>query len=225
MWLKWNVVKSCTYLYHSSIKMREITLDIVLDAAGTAHKKREVMLAFWNIVSALSAPSFQRRQVQSQQGEKGAMAQAECIPDLCWPRAHRRQGLAGRCLQGVEVPRLRNIRNRKTKGPPQGACLLCSGTTPVFPKNALLSLLIQSTEWVAQWDVCKYDKPLQYYSFSFGKPFRQGMITDPWYVNDGNAEISIWVNSCIFQPWNENFSVHIPIHTWKHHGAISWLLC
>lgn len=123
MWLKLNVVKSCTYLYHSSIKMREITLDIVLDAAGTAHKKRQVMLAFWNIVSALSAPSFQRRQVQSQQGEKGATAQAKCIPGLCWPRVHRRQGLAGRCLQGVEVPRLRNIRNRKTKGPSSGSLL------------------------------------------------------------------------------------------------------
>ena len=112
----------------------------------------------------------------------------------------------------------------KQRVAPQGACSLCS-STPVFPETALLSLLMQSTEWVAQWDVCKYDKPLQYYSFSFGKPFRQGMITDPWYVNDGNAEISIWVNSCIFQPWNENLSVHIPIHTWKHHGAISWLLC
>lgn len=123
MWLKWNVVKSCTDLYHSGIKMREITLDIVLDAAGTARKKRQVMLAFWNIVSALSAPSFQRRQVQSQQGEKGAMAQAACIPDVYWPRAHRRQGLAARCLQGVEVPRLRNIRNRKTKGPSSGSLL------------------------------------------------------------------------------------------------------
>lgn len=123
MWLKWNVVKSCTDLYHSGIKMRAVTLDIVLEAAGTAYKKRQVMLAFWNIVSALSTPSFQRRQVQSQQGEKGAMAQAECIHDFCWPRAHRRQGLAGRCLQGVEVPRLRNIRNRKTKGPSSGSLL------------------------------------------------------------------------------------------------------
>lgn len=111
----------------------------------------------------------------------------------------------------------------KQMGPSSGN----SAQAPLLSFQRVLSasLLIQSAEWVAQWDVCKYDKPLQYYSFSFGKPFRQEMITDPWYVNDGNAEISIWVNSCIFQPWNENLSVHIPIHTWKHHGAISWLLC
>lgn len=52
---------------------------------------------------------------------------------------------------------------------------------PLVPSQRMGSacLRIQSTKWVAQCDVCKYDKPLQYYSFSFGKPFRQEMITDP----------------------------------------------
>ena len=149
-----------------------------------------------------------------------------------WPLLTKRQALgrnklAGRCPSGIEAPGVLKAREEKTNGSLLGE--------PALSSQALLRLLRdwdllacqwnQSTEWVAQGDVCKYDKPLQYYSFSFGKSLRQEMITDPWYVNDGNAEISIWVNLYIFQPWNENLSVHIPIHTWKHHGAISCLLC
>lgn len=114
-----------------------------------------------------------------------------------------RKEVARRCPSGIEVPRLLNLREEETNGSLLGELALSS--------QALLCLLgdwdllicqwIRSPEWVAQCNVCKYDKPLQYYSFSFGKPLRQEMVTDPWYVNDGNAEISIWVNSYIFQPW------------------------
>lgn len=140
--------------------------------------------------------------------------------------AHGRKEVARRCPSEIEVPGLLNLREEETNGSLLGELALSSQAPLCLlgEWDLLVCQWIQSREWVAQCNVCKYDKPLQYYSFSFGKPLRQEMVTDPWYVNDGNAEISIWVNSYIFQPWNENLSVHIPIHTWKHHSAMSWLL-
>lgn len=101
--------------------------------------------------------------------------------------------VSGRCPRGgVEVPGLAIVPLRAAH----------TYRALLLPFQPLVAACLQShsTKCAAQCNVCKYDQPLQYYSFSFGKPFRQEMITDPCYVNDGNAEISIWVNSCIFQP-------------------------
>lgn len=88
--------------------------------------------------------------------------------------------MAGRCLRGIEVPRLVNLREAERNSSLLGE-LSHSSLAPLLPFQRMGSacLQIQSTKWIAQCDVCKYDKPLQYYSFSFGKPFRQEMITDP----------------------------------------------
>lgn len=241
-WQGWGLnerlVNSCADLCYPSIKMRgeKNSSDISLDVVLNCNKKTSgcVTLPKYHIQISqqlqppkktfseqLDFPAPERRTITG--------TQAEPIP--ADRRAHRRNEVPRRCPSGAQVPGLMTIRKEKTKEPPLG-----NWPTPLRLRSCLLRewmgsacLRIQSTKGVegevAQCDVCKYDKPLQYYSFSFGKPFRQEMITDPWYVNDRNAEISIWVNSCIFQPWNENLSVHIPIRTWKHYGAISWLLC
>lgn len=88
--------------------------------------------------------------------------------------------MAGRCPSGVEVPGPTNVREDETNGSLLGE-LTPSSQVWLLPSQRMASacLRIQSTKWVAQCDVCKYDKPLQYYSSSFGKPFRQEMITDP----------------------------------------------
>lgn len=225
-------VKSCADLYHPSMKKREIiTLDIWLDVVPNFNKKHQVALPFPNI-------TFGSQQFPPPQGDIFKAARffgpREENNHLNTGGAHPRPLLtkqhAGerRWMEEVPVdPGVVMLREEKTNGSLLGGISVRSSPAVLLASQRMGSacLRIQSTKWVAQCDVCKYDKPLQYYSFSFGKPFRQEMITDPWYVNDGNADISIWVNSCIFQPWNENLSVHIPIHTWKHHGAISWLLC